>query len=316
MKREAWRRYLRFWGSNIPQDVDDELRFHIEMRISEYVSRGMSPTDARRIAEERFGSIDRAREACVVINEQHARSEGRAEWLATIRHDVAFAVRLLRRHLLQSVVAALCLALGIGATTTMFSVANTLLLRPLPFPHGDRIVSILSVRAGKRGSGMVSSYPDFMDWRARQHSFVDIVAIGNESYTIIQDTPSRVSGSAVSPSFFRVLGVQPEAGRLFRDDEELPGAAPVMVVSHRLAASHFGGTGAAIGSQVNVGGTMRTIIGVVPDLLRYPTGTDAWTPLKRTNSARGRGNRNLEILAELRPGVTLAEAIVGLIVAP
>jgi putative ABC transport system permease protein len=308
MKREAWRRYLRFWGSNIPQDVDDELRFHIEMRISEYVSRGMSPTDARRIAEERFGSVDRAREACVIIDEQHVRNEGRAEWFATIRHDVAFAVRLLRRHLLQSVVAALCLALGIGATTTMFSVANTLLLRPLPFPHGDRIVSVLSVRAGKRGSGMVSSYPDFMDWRARQHSFVDIVAIGNESFTIIQDTPSRVSGSTVSPSFFRVLGVQPEVGRFFRDDEELPGAAPVMVISHRLAESRFGGTGAAIGAQVNVGGTIRTIIGVVPDLLRYPTGTDAWTPLKRSNSARGRGNRNLEILAELRPGVTLAAA--------
>src|SRR4029079_16624753 len=181
-RRPAWRRYLRFWGSDIPQDVDEELRFHIEMRVNEYIAQGMTPDDARRLAAQRFGNVDRAREACVVINEQHARSEGRAQWFATLHQDATFATRLIRRHLLQSVVAAICLALGIGATTTMFSVGTTILLRPMPFPTGDRVVTILSrTQTGK--TGRVSSYPDFADWRTRARSFEEMGAIGSTNFT-------------------------------------------------------------------------------------------------------------------------------------
>jgi len=304
----AWRRYVTFWQSNIAEDVDDELQFHLEMRVNEYIARGMAPADARRLAEQRFGSVDRARTACVDINEQHAKSEGRAELLATLRQDVGFATRLLRRQLVQSIVAAICLALGIGATTTMFSVANTLLLRPLPFPNGDRLVTILSVRNGDRAGGLVGSYPDFMDWRARQHSFVDIAAVRQTSYTLIQETPSRISGAAVSTSLFRLLGVHPVAGRLFRDDEELPDTPPTMIVSQRVAEARFGGTAKAVGAQINVGGTVRTIVGVVPDVVAFPQGSDAWTPLVRADPNRSRGSRNLEFVAQLRPGASLEAA--------
>jgi predicted permease len=307
-KTPAWRRYVTFWRPNIADDVDDELRFHIEMRVNEYIARGMSPPDARRLAEQRFGSVDRARTACVDINEQHAKSEGRAELFATVRQDIGFATRLLRRQLVQSVVAAICLALGIGATTTMFSVANTLLLRPLPFPNGERLVTILSVRGGNRSGGLVGSYPDFMDWRARQHSFVDVAAARQTSYTLIQDTPVRIGGAVVSASLFRILGVRPVAGRLFRDGEELPEAPPTMIVSQRVAAARFGGTAKAVGTQVNVGGTVRTIVGVVPDIMAFPLSSDVWTPLVRSDPQRSRGSRNLEFVAELRPGVSLDAA--------
>jgi predicted permease len=307
-KTPAWRRYVTFWRSNIAEDVHDELEFHIEMRVKEYIERGMSPTDARRLAEQRFGNVDRARVACVDINEQHARNEGRAEFVATLRQDVGFATRLLRRQLVQSVVAVICLALGIGATTTMFSVANTLLLRPLPFPNGNNLVSILSVRGGSRTTGMVGSYPDFLDWRARQHSFVDIAASRQTSYTLVQDTPSRISGAFISASLFRILGVRPIAGRLFRDEEELPDVPPPMIVSQRVADAQFGGAAKAVGTQINVGGTVRTIVGVVPDIMVFPQGSDAWTPLLRANPQRRRGDRNLEFVAELRPGVSLEAA--------
>jgi len=183
-RRPAWRRYLRFWGSNIPQDVDDELRFHMEMRVNEYVAQGMAPDDARRLAAQRFGSVDRARDACVVINEQHARSEGRAQWFATLRQDATFATRLIRRHLLQSVVAAICLALGIGATTTMFSVGTTILLRPMPFPTSECVVAVLSRTEGGR-TGRVSSYPDFADWRTRARSFEEMGAFGSTNFTFL-----------------------------------------------------------------------------------------------------------------------------------
>jgi predicted permease len=304
----AWRRYVTFWQRNIPKDVDDELRFHIEMRVNEYIARGMSPTDARRLAEQRFGSVDRARTACVDIDEQHAKSEGRAELLVTLRQDVGFATRLLRRQLVQSVVAAICLALGIGATTTMFSVANTLLLRPLPYPNGERLVSILSVRSGDRSGGLVGSYPDFTDWRARQHSFVDIAASRQTSFTLIQDTPTRIVGAVVSTSLFRILGVSPVAGRLFRDDEGLPGMPPTMIVSQRVAEARFGGTAKAVGARVNVDGTARTIVGVIPDMMVFPQSSDAWTPLVVADPYRQRGSRNLEFVAELRPNVSLEAA--------
>jgi predicted permease len=307
-KTPAWRRYVTFWHSNIAEDVDDELRFHIEMRVNEFIARGMSPTDARQLAERRFGSVDRARSACVDINEQHAKSEGRAELLATLRQDVGFATRLLRRQVVQSVVAAICLALGIGATTAMFSVANTLLLRPLPFPNGERVVTILSVHGGDRSGGLVGSYPDFLDWRARQRSFIDIAAARQTNFTLIQDTPARIAGSVVSPSLFRLLGVHPVSGRLFRDDEELPDAPPTMIVSQRVAEARFGGTAKAVGAKANLGGTVRTIVGVVPDILVFPQGSDAWTPLVRADAGHGRGSRNLEFVAELRPGVSLESA--------
>jgi len=307
-KTPAWRRYLTFWRSNIAEDVDDELRFHIEMRVDEFIAQGMSPADARRLAEQRFGSVDRARTTCVDINEQHARNEGRVELLATFRQDVGFATRLMRRQFVQSAVATICLALGIGATTTMFSVANTLLLRPLPFPSGERLVSLLSIRGGNRTGALVGSYPDFVDWRARQHSFVDIAASRQTSYTLIQETPTRIPGAVVSPALFRLLGVHAAAGRVFRDDEELPNSPPTMIVSQRIAEMRFGGTAKAVGTQVNVGGTVRTIVGVIPDVMAYPQATDAWTPLVRSDPSRRRGERNLDIIAELRPGVSLESA--------
>ena len=304
--RPAWRRYLTFWGSNIPQDVDDELRFHLEMRVNEYIASGMTPDDARRLAAQRFGSVDRARDACVVINQQHARSEGRMQLLSTLHQDATFAARLIRRHVLQSVVAALCLALGIGATTTMFSVGSSILLRPMPFPTADRVLAVLSRTKSSQNTGRVSSYPDFVDWRARARSFDEMGAIGSTNFTFLLSTPLRATGGIVTPSLFRVLGVRAESGRLFVDDDDRPGAPKVLVVSHSFAEQRLGGAASVVGKMFTVSGQQRMVIGVIPDQTRFPSSGQVWAPpLESDYRKTSRGNRNIEVFALLKPGITI-----------
>lgn len=304
----AWRRYLRFWGSNPPGDVDDELRFHLEMRVAEYIARGMLPDAARQRAAQRFGSVDRAREECAVIDEAHARSEGRAETMQGIRQDVAFSLRLLKRQALPSVVAALCLALGIGATTTMFSVGHTLLRRPLPFPKGDRVVTLASERKSSRTLVTIASYPDFVDWRARSRSFEEMAAIRQGSFSFVLSTPVRGSGGEVSAHFFQTFGITPEAGRLFTDDDAQVGAPKVIVVSHSFAETRLGGAAQVVGKELVVGGEKRVVVGVIADAARYPSSGQAWAPLQKDYARESRGNRSYEVFGLLREGMTIDAA--------
>ncbi|MEP6493514.1 MAG: ABC transporter permease [bacterium] len=305
----AWRRYLRFWGKNIPQDVDDELRFHIEMRVNEYVARGMTPDDARRLATQRFGDAGGARDSCVNIQKTHARSEGRTEFGVMLAQDLTFAARVLRRQTLPTIVAATCVALGIGATTAMFSIGNTMLLRPLPYPNGDRLVSIGSVRDGARNSGAtVSSFPDLLDWRARQRAFTRIAATYRADFTVASGQPIRVTGAAVTANLFATLGTGAEVGRVFQDAEDAPGAPAVAIVSHGFAVRHLGGVESLIGQRIRIAGARRTIVGVIPDRWAYPVGAEIWLPLARDPLRSSRGDRNLEVIAELRAGMTIAAA--------
>jgi putative ABC transport system permease protein len=300
----SWRRYLQFWGPNASVDVDDEIDFHFEMRVREYVARGMSPAAARQHARNRFGDVTRAREECVMIDEEFARHEGRVEQLAAIRQDVTFALRLLRRQRLPSIVATACLALGIGASTTMFSVGQTLLLRPLPFANADRVFSIYTQERTANHRLTVSSYPDFVDWRKRARSFVSMAALQNQSFTILLDTPLRAIGGDVSASAFPTLGVRAESGRLFQAEDERMGAPKVLVVSHSFAEMHLGGAATVVGKDFIVAGEKQTIIGVIPDRLRYPSSAQMWAPLRRESSTDRRGSRNLDVFGLIRPGVS------------
>lgn len=305
----AWRRYVRFWGSNIAADVDDELRFHIEMRTREYIARGMSPEDARRRAAERFGDVTRAREECIVVDERFARSEGRAQVMSALRQDLVFASRLLRRQRLPSAVAIVCLAVGIGASTTMFSVGNTLLLHPLPFPNADRVLSVFTKNRNSNGAPSVSSYLDFVDWRARTHAFAELGAIGETSFTFQLSAPLRATGGIVTPGFFRVLGIHAESGRLFADDDDHPGAPKLLVVSHSFAEQQLGGAANVVGKMFTVGGVKRMVIGVIPDQWRFPSTGQVWVPpLVGDYTKEHRGERNLQVYGLLRPGMTIDAA--------
>jgi putative ABC transport system permease protein len=129
----AWRRYLRFWRPNITADVEDELRFHTEMRVAEYVARGMTEEDARRAVDARLGDVDAVRAECVALGEVRERHARQAGFFDALRYDLHFAFRSLARSPGWTAVALLTIALGVGATTTVFSIADSLLLRPLGY---------------------------------------------------------------------------------------------------------------------------------------------------------------------------------------
>lgn len=316
MRTPAWRRYLRFWGANIRSDVDDELRFHLDMRVAEYTARGMSPDEARRVAVRRFGDEQKARADCISIDETAARATHRGASLASLNQDVRYAARLLRRQAAPASLAVVCLALGIGATTAMFSVADALLIRPLPFPNGDRLFIVTTTRDRARDAE-VTSYPDYLDWRARQHSFTELAAFGQTSFPVVLSRPIRANAAIVTANFFRALGVVPERGRLFAEGEDEMASAPVAIVSHGFAEREMGGVDRAIGSTISVRGIPRAVVGVVPDGRSIPTGGDLWLPLPRDldrgvsgqmSPRLNRGNRNLQVLGLLAPTVTLEQA--------
>ncbi len=316
MRTPAWRRYLHFWRSNIQSDVDDELRFHLDMRVAEYTARGMSPDEARRVAERRFGDERKAHAECVSIDENAARAMSRGASIASLGQDIRYAARLLHRQAATATLAVICLALGIGATTAMFGVADALLIRPLPFPNGDQLFMVGTTRDRSRDAD-VTSYADYLDWRARQHAFAELAAFGQTSFPVVLSRPIRANAAIVSANFFRALGVLPEHGRLFTDDEDEGDGAPVAIVSHGFAEREMGGVDRALGGTISVHGIPRTVVGIVPDGHSIPTGRDLWLPLPRdldhgrsgrVSPRENRSNRNLQVLGLLSPTTTVERA--------
>src|SRR6185295_7345239 len=171
----TWRRYLRFWGPRAEADVDDELSFHIEMRARDYVARGMSEIDARRAATHRLGNLTAARKECIAITSRRERRMTRAQLIDAFVHDVKFAWRTLGRQKGWTAVAIITLALGIGANTAVFSVVNTLLLHPLPYPNADRVVFLYLEPSRGNNTGMsVMIVPEMRvarAWKENARSF-------------------------------------------------------------------------------------------------------------------------------------------------
>ena len=314
MSTPAWRRYLRFLGSNV-QSVSTKSSGSISSARRRYTAREMTPDEARRLAERRFGDEQKARAECVSIDENAARAMSRGASIASLSQDVRFAARLLRRQAATASLAVLCLALGIGATTAMFSVADALLIRPLPFATGDRLFLVATTRDPGRDAD-VSSYPDYLDWRARQHSFSELAAFGQTSFSVVLARPVRASGAVVTANFFRALGVVPERGRLFADGEDQMEGPAIAVVSHGFAEREMGGVDRAVGSAVSIRGIPRTVVGVIPDGRAIPVGGELWTPLPRDmdrsllpgRSSLTRSNRGLQVIGWLAPNATVGQA--------
>ena len=311
-----WRRYLRFWGADVDADVDEELAFHLEMRARDFEARGMTRAEAQRAARERFGDAERVRGALRDHDRRRERARHRRESMSDIVQDLRHAARGLRRAPGFTVVAALTLALGIGATTAIFSVVHAVLLRPLPYAHAGRAAMVwLDNRRGNNAED-IHSWPNLADLRAQNRVFDEIAGYAPGGYNLTQGCaegacePERVPAARTTASLFAVLGAQPLLGRVYTAEEEAEGRDGVVVIGHGLWTRQFGGDPKAVGRTVRLNGRERTIVGVLPRGFAFPTAeTDVWVPLVVPPRLReARSAYWLYAVGRLRPGVTLERA--------
>jgi predicted permease len=239
----------------------------------------------------------------------------------SVWQDVRFALRQLRKSMGFTVMTTLTLALGIGSATAVFSLVDAVLLKPLPFPHPERIMALDTLSPPRGGGGPATvpnetSFPNFADWRARARSFESMASWQGNSFTLTLDNSpaKRIDGMTVSPDFFHVLQVGPALGRTFTRSEEEAGNRSV-IISHGLWQSAFGANAAAIGQTLHLSYQSYTIIGVLPASFQFPNAPDAqvWTTPAiehegRNPSAKQRGWNQLQVIGRLAPGVSRAQA--------
>ncbi len=231
-----------------------------------------------------------------------------------ILHELRYAARLLGKQPGFTAVAAVTLALGIGANTAIFSVVNALLLRPLPYPHSERLV-LLRERSETFESGSVS-YPNYLDWREQQRSFTDLALFrrGGASLSGVggEAAPERVGCARVTYNFLSILGLPPTIGRDFRESDDLPTSKKVALVTEDLWKRRFGGSAAALGQSIMIDGVSREIVGVVSPNVRLPRLAQIYLPLdelRAEDSVVRRGNHpGFSALGRLKPGVSLEQA--------
>ncbi len=305
---KTWRKFrLRvsalFQQQKLDADMAEEMRAHIEMRTRESVEAGMSADEARYAAMRQFGWVDNIKETC--------REQRGVTWLEHLVQDTRYGARMLRKNPGFTAVAVLTLALGIGANTAIFSVVDAVLLRPLAYPDSGQLVW-LSER-GPDWSGGSISYPNFTDWRNQQSVFERFGVYTGNNFTLTDaGEPVRLAGAMMSADVFAALRTQPEIGRVFREDEDKPGASPVAVISHALWQSRFGHHAGIVNKTINLNGKAYTILGVMPAGFEFPYKVDLWLPVGPFFAESGWQNRDnhpgLWGLARLKPGVTLEKA--------
>ena len=288
------------------RDLDDEVRFHIEMQTGKNVERGMAPDAARALAEREFGMITRHKE--------EVRDARGLTWMDDLGRDVRFSLRALRRAPSFVAVAVLCLALGIGANAAIFSVVNAALLRPLPYPEAERLVQLQETfkYGGGEGFGSVS-YPNFEDGRAQATAFERMAGYVFTNVNLQgTETPERLTALAATADLFSVLGVRPALGRTFAPGEDAPGQHHVAVLSDALWRRRFAADPSIVGRAITLDGEAHTVIGVMPAAFRFPArgATDVWVPLAPDSGQRARrGSHFMEVVARLKRGVTSERAL-------
>jgi len=285
----------------IGQELDEELDGFLEMAAEEKIKQGMNRKDALRAVRLERGSLE--------VTKEVVRSAGWESVLETSWHDVRYGLRQLRKNQGLTAVCVLTLAIGIGATTAIFSVVDSLLLRPLPYPNSHRIVRIWNTFSPRGLTELTASEPEFLEYHQSQTlAHVAGFALGSTTLTGRGD-PARLSVSWGASDFFPVLGTQPVLGRSFSPDEQEPGHDQVVILSHHLWRDRFGSNPAIIGKSVILNGKSCTVIGVMPANFRFPSGdVDLWQPLPIAANSSNLGNHYLNLVGDLKPQVRLEQS--------
>jgi predicted permease len=303
-----FRRYLRFLRPDLRADIDDELDFHLAMRARDLERAGHAENAAREAAERTFGNLDAIRNECLTIDERRFRRASRKEVLMTMWQDARFSIRSLMRSPGFTTVAVLCLAVGIAATASIFTVVRGSLIRPLPYRDAERLVSIYTAMPDRQARGVNISYHDYNAWRTMNRTFEDIGAWTWSTITLsTDDEAERVESALVSANLFTVLGVNPVLGRHFLPEEEQPGTRVIML-SHGLWQRRLGGDRNIVGRTIRVNAIDHTIVGVMPAGFAFPEIGVAWRPLPN-DMQNNPGNRFFAgAIGRLKDGVAFSAA--------
>ncbi len=294
-------------------DFSTEIDAHLALEIERLQEQGLSEEQARAAAHRAFGNVRKAQERFY--------ESGRWLWWDHFWQDVRYALRILCKNPAFTAVAVLTLALGIGGTIAIFSAVNTIVLKPLPFPTADRLMRIESVFvATGRGSG-IASYPDFVNWRARNQVFDGMAVVDTRDFTLVGPRePLHLQGAVVSAQLFSVLGVAPVLGRTFLPQEDSPATAngtdPV-ILSRELWAREFDSDPTALGRTIQLDGQAFTIVGVMGQSFQFPIQSEPvelWTTIAAdvrggaNAMAAQRGAHYLKVIGLLKRGVGRSQA--------
>ena len=292
--------------AEVERRLDAEMRFHVEMATERHVRAGLAPDDARRMALAEFGGAERFKD--------DARDEYRSRLLDELSQNVRYALRVVRRQPGYATAAVVTLALGIGASTAIFSVVHGVLLRPLPYAEPDRLITVWEQNVARPSDRNVVSVPTFEAWRSRARGFEGMAGLVPLPATIPGATsPERVMGAEVSPGYFELLGVAPALGRTFTPEEERSGGANVVVLSDGFWRSRYGADLEVIGKTLSLDGRSHTIIGVMPAAFEPPRfawlqDQVLWRPFGPTESNR-RWGRFLLVVARVKRDVPMSAAL-------
>ena len=292
-------------------DIDRELQFHIEGRIEELVAAGRSRADAERDVLERFGDLLTIRDECEEIDAMTHRRRELKEWRSALARDVRYALRGLVQRPAFSAVVVSTLALGIGATTAIYTLLDAVVLRPLPYPDADRLVYIehpvSGVGADARWRMSVAGYFFF---RTNSQTLTRIAAYNRSEATLVTaDGAERARSAAVSDNFFGVMGVRAFLGRGFNAADTRPNAPPVTILGYDYWRQRFDADPRIVGQTLNLGSRSHQIIGVAPPGLHLPDyQVQVWQPLELDPDAPAVNSHYLDAVARLAPGVAIAAA--------
>src|SRR5262245_4838762 len=295
-----------FRRETVLQDIEEELRVHVEMETETNIERGMSPDEARAAALKSFGSLSRNTERGYDI-----RGGG---WLETLWQDMRYGLRMMLKNPGFTTIAILTLALGIGANTAIFSVVNALVFNPLPYPNPAQLVWVTQDFHGNEIIGAEG----YLTWQAQSKTFDHMAAFTAGTIRLGEQDDSEVINQVrASASLFPALGVAPRLGRSFTPEETLPGGPPVIILSHDFWQRRFGGDPSVVGRSVPFGRESRLILGVMPPGFRFLPESrvggniDVWAPLPidPQRELKGEGTSILDnVIGRMKPGVTPEQA--------
>jgi len=303
--RRGWRRLLgALPGGRSESELADEIACHLQLQVDDNVRTGMAPDEASRAARLKFGGVEAVKESY--------RDQRGLPLLDDLLRDLRYAGRSMRRSPGFTALAVLIMALGIGANTAVFSVVNTVLLKPLAYRDPDRIVTLSG--ASTKGAGLLAapkqvSVPDFQDLHDQSSSFEALAYYSSRETSAMPGSAAEYAqATVVSPEFFRVFAVEPIVGRSFAAEEVKPGSGGALMISHAYWQSHFGGDPRALGKTIRIYGRTLPIAGVLPPDFRFPGNTDVWLPASVLSRTESRSGHNYLAAGRVKLGVALERA--------